>query len=53
MCVRLDSECLENNNCQKPCCNDLCEVAIVKELVDETVERDYTNATNVIHKKSL
>ena len=27
---------------QKPCCNDLCEVAILKELVDRTVERDFT-----------
>ena len=36
----------------KPCCNDLCEVAILKELVDRTVERDYTKATNAsVHKK--
>ena len=39
---------------QKPCCNDLCEVAILKELVDGTVERDYTKARNAsVHKKSL
>ena len=38
----------------KPCCNDLCEVAVLKELVDRKVERDITKTANAsVHKKSL
>ena len=38
---------------QKSCCNDLSQVATLKELVDGTLERDYTKATNVPVHKSL
>ena len=37
---------------QKPCYNDLSKVALFKELVERTVESDYTKATNAsVHKK--
>ena len=32
---------------QKSCCNDLCQVAVLKELVDGTLERDFTKASDV------
>ena len=32
----------KSNFSQKPCCNGFCQVAILKELVDETYDRDYT-----------
>ena len=36
----------------KPCCNDLCEVAILKEIVDRTVATVDRNAANAsVHKK--
>ena len=31
---------------QKSCCNDICQVAVLKELVDGTLERDFTKASN-------
>ena len=31
---------------QKLCCDKLCEVAVLKELVDGTLERDFTKATH-------
>ena len=39
--VPSDSECL-----QKSWCNDLCQVAVLKELVNGTFERDFTKASN-------
>ena len=32
---------------QKLCCDKLCEIAVLKELVDGTLERDFTKATHV------
>ena len=67
MSVRLDSECLGNNNSiaendenlpfrdplghkskviQKLCCDKLCEVAVLKELVNGILERDFIKATD-------
>ena len=31
---------------QKSCCNDLCQVAVLKELVDGTLGRDFTKVSN-------
>ena len=31
---------------QKPCCNDLCHIVVLRELVDGTFERDFIKATN-------
>ena len=31
---------------KSPCCNDLCQVAVLKELVNRTLERDFTKAIN-------
>ena len=31
---------------QKLCCDKLCEVAVLKELVDGTLERGFTKATH-------
>ena len=54
MLLKIDEAYEAHNMPYKPCCNDLCEVALLKELVDKTVERDYTKATNAsVHKKCL
>ena len=37
---------LQSKFSQKLCCNKLCEVTVLKELVDGTLERDFTKATH-------